>query len=91
MNGDVIGQQIWVETWARRIEALGLSAVVFPLFELARAFGRLGSQVMFLIQPFMSDTVSGSTLSKTARMLEDPAFYEQLTLYLDSVEGEVEK
>lgn len=91
MNGDTIGQQIWVETWARRIETLGLSAVAVPMFELVRAFGRLGSQVIFLIQPFMVGTAGGSTLSKTAQMLEDPAFYEQLTLYLDSVEGEVEE
>ena len=91
MNGGTSGQQIWVETWARRLDTLGLSVVAFPLFELAQAFGRLGSQVCFLIQPFMADTASESTLSKTAQMLEDPGFYEQLTLYLDSVEGEVEK
>ena len=90
MSGDTIGQQIWVKTWARRAEALGLSPLAFPLFELARAFGRLGSQILFLIQPFLVGSAAGSTLTKAAHMLENPEFYEQLTLYLNSVEGEGE-
>jgi len=91
VNGNTIGQQTWVERWVRRIEALGLSAVAFSLLELARAFGCLGSQLLFLIQPLLAGITSDSALLRTAEMLEDPDFYEQLTQYLESKEEKIHK
>ena len=90
VSGDTIDRRVWVETRPTRIKGMGLSSLTFAILELARAFGCLGSQILFLIQPFVSDIVSDATLSRTAEMLEDPGVHEQLAEYLESKENRIE-
>jgi len=91
VSGDTIGRQVWIETWFTRIEGLGLSSLVFPILELARAFGCLGSQTLLLVQPFVTGIISDATFSKTVEILEDPEFHQQLTDYVESKENRIEQ
>ena len=84
---DESAQQTWVETWARHIEALGLSPVALLLFETTHAFGFLGSQALLLAQPLMNHIVGGTTLERTANLLESPELQDRLKVCLEREEG----
>jgi len=80
-------QQMWVETWARRIESQGLSPVALLLLETARAFGFLGSQALLMAQPLMTGILNDSTIEQTIALLENPELLEQLKVCLEEEEG----
>jgi hypothetical protein len=80
--------EAWVETWARRIEALGLSPVVLPLLEVAHAFGFLGSQAILMAQPLVAGVVNDTTLERTMALLDNPELLEQLRVCLDGEEDQ---
>jgi len=80
--------EAWVETWARRIEALGLSPVVLPLLEVAHAFGFLGSQAILMAQPLVAGVVNDTTLERTMALLDNPELLEQLRVCLDGGEDQ---
>ena len=71
-------QQGWIEAWARRIEALGLTSLVLPFIDTAQALGFLGSQALVLTQPLAAGLVGDETLEKAVTLLNDPGLLEQL-------------
>lgn len=75
--------QGWIDEWAERIEALNLSPIALPLLEIARAFGFLGGQVLFIVQPLVDDLVSAAAVERTAMLLNDPETLEQLSKRLE--------
>ena len=79
-------EQAWIETWARRIETLGLSPVTPLLIELVRAFGFLGSQALVLAQPLMTGIVSETALERTAALLDSPELLDRLRAHLEKEE-----
>lgn len=81
VNGEADGQAC-VQTWARRIEALGLAPLALPLVEIARAFGSLGSHALLLVQPLMNGILDTTTLAQTATLLDSPELLEQLRAHL---------
>ena len=81
-------QQAWVETWAQRIEALGLSPVALSLLESARAFGFLGSQALLVAQPLATGIVDDTTVERAATLLDSPQLLERLRTYLERERGE---
>jgi hypothetical protein len=80
-------QQMWVETWARRIEALGLSPVALPLIEIAHAFGFLGSQALLMTQPLVTGIVNDATLEQATALLDSPELLDQLRGRLEGRES----
>jgi hypothetical protein len=80
-------QQGWVEAWARRIEALGLTSLVLPFIDTAQALGFLGSQALVLTQPLAAGFVSDEALEKAMTLLNDPGLLEQLRSSLSKGEG----
>ena len=79
-------QQAWVETWARRIETLGLSPVVLPLLDVVQALGFLGSQALLLVQPLVAGIMSDTALEQSMALLDNPGLLERLRTCLE--EGE---
>lgn len=79
-------QQAWVETWARRIETLGLSPVVLPLLDIVQALGFLGSQALLLVQPLVTGIMSDTALEQSMALLDNPELLERLRACLE--EGE---
>jgi hypothetical protein len=80
-------QQAWVETWARRLETLGLSPVALVLLEAARAFGFLGSQALLVVQPLVTGIVKDTTFERTVDLLESPDLLEQFRVCLKGEES----
>lgn len=80
-------QPMWVETWARRIEVLGLSPVALPLIEIAHAFGFLGSQALLMAQPLVTDIVNDATLEQATALLDSPELLDQLRVRLEGKEN----
>jgi len=80
--------EAWVEAWARRIEALGLSLVMLPLIELAHAFGALGSQAILMAQPLVTGIVNDTTLKRTMALLDNAELLEQLRVCLEGEENQ---
>ena len=78
-----VEQPAWVEAWARRIEALGLSPVALALIETARALGLLGSQVLLVAQPLVTGITNDATLERISALLDDPELLDQLQLHLE--------
>jgi hypothetical protein len=76
-------QQAWIEAWARRIEALGLSPVALALLEIAHTFGFLGSQVLLVTQPLMTGIVNDTALERTVDLLESPEMLERFRVCLE--------
>ena len=76
-------QQVWVEAWARRIDALGLSSIVLPLVDIAHTFGFLGSQALLIAQPLASGIVNNGTIERTVALLDSPELLEQLRACLE--------
>lgn len=76
-------QQAWIETWARRIETLGLSPVALALLEIAHTFGFLGSQVILIAQPLMTGIVNDTTLERAVNLLESPEMLERFRVCLE--------
>jgi len=79
--------QAWVETWARRIETLGLSSVALALVEIAHAFGFLGSQALLMAQPLVTGIVNDATLEQTAALLDSPELLDRLRGCLEGEES----
>ena len=80
-------QQAWVETWARRIERLGLSTVTLALLETAHAFGFLGSQALLMAQPLLTGIVNATTLERTVALLDSPDLLDQFRVCLEGEES----
>lgn len=80
-------RQAWVETWAKRLETLGLSPVALVLLEAARAFGFLGSQALLVIQPLVTGIVKDTTFERTVDLLESPDLLEQFGVCLKGEES----
>ena len=79
-------QQKWVETWARRIDALGLSPAALSLLEVAHAFGFLGSQALLMAQPLVTGLVNDTTVERAVTLLDSPELLERLRTYLEGEE-----
>ena len=79
-------QQAWVETWARRLETLGLSPVVLPLLDIVQALGFLGSQALLLVQPLVTGIMNDTALEQSMALLDNPELLERLRACLE--EGE---
>jgi len=82
MNSET-GQQVWVEAWGKRIEALGLSPVVLLLLEIAHAFGFLGSQALLMTQPLVTGIVNDTTLERAVALLDNPELLDRLRVCLE--------
>lgn len=67
-----------IEVWARRMRETGLTPILLPILELARAFGPLASQVLLLGEPLLADQVGRGPLRQMARWLSDPAQVNRL-------------
>ncbi|MEE8391859.1 MAG: hypothetical protein V3S14_13830 [Anaerolineae bacterium] len=80
-------QQAWVEAWARRIDALGLSPIVLPLLDVAHTFGFLGSQALLIAQPLAAGIVNNATIERTVTLLDSPELLDQLRAYLEKEES----
>lgn len=76
-------QQVWVEAWARRIDALGLSSIALPLIDIAHTFGFLGSQALLIAQPLASGIVNNGTIERTVTLLDSPELLDQLRTCLE--------
>ncbi|HEY74434.1 MAG TPA: hypothetical protein G4N99_14340 [Thermoflexia bacterium] len=76
-------QPAWVETWARRIETLGLSSMAIALVEIARPYGFLGSQALLMAQPLMTGIVDGARLDQVLTLLDDAETLERLKMRLE--------
>ena len=76
-------QHVWVEAWARRIEALGLSPIALPLLDIAHAFGFLGSQALYMTQSLAAGIVNETTIEQAAVLLDNPELLEQLRISLE--------
>jgi len=79
-------QRVWVETWARRINALGLSPVALSLLDIAHAFGFLGSQALLMAQPLVTGLVNDTTVERAVTLLDSPELLERLRTYLEGEE-----
>jgi hypothetical protein len=80
-------QGTWVEMWARRIEALGLSPVALFLIEIARPFGFLGNQALLMAQPLLTGIVSDTMVERTTALLDNPDLLDQLRVCLEREES----
>jgi hypothetical protein len=80
-------EQAWIETWARRIEALGLSPVAPLLLEVARAFGFLGSHALIIAHPLVAGIVDDTTIERTAALLDSPELLDRLATCLEQEES----
>ena len=80
-------QQAWIETWARRIETLGLSSLALVLLEIAHTFGVLGSQVLLVAQPLMTGIVNDTALERAVDLLESPDMLERFRVCLEGGES----
>ena len=80
-------QQAWVETWARHLDAIGLSLVALPLIEVAQAFGFVGSQALLAVQPLMTGIVDDRGIARAVALLENPELLEQLRTSLEGKGG----
>lgn len=76
-----------METWARRIETLGLSPVALALVETVHAFGFLGSQALLMVQPLVTGIVNDVTLERTAALLDSPELLDRLRVCLEGEES----
>ena len=76
-----------METWARRIETLGLSPVALALVETVHAFGFLGSQALLMVQPLVTGIVNDVTLKRTAALLDSPELLDRLRVCLEGEES----
>ena len=85
--GNETGQQAWVETCARRINALGLSPVVLSLLDITHAFGFLGSQALLMAQPLMTGIVNETTIERTVALLDSPERLARLKVCLEGEKG----
>lgn len=76
-----------VETWARYIKALNLSAAALSLIEVARPFGFLGSQAFIVAQPLITRTTGETAMERALALLDDPGLLERLRMYLAEEEA----
>jgi len=83
----VAEQQAWVEAWARRIHALGLSRILLPLIDVAHAFGFLGSQALVMTQPLAAGIVDDTAIEQAAALLSSPELLERLRVSLEGGES----
>jgi hypothetical protein len=74
---------VWVERWASCIEALDISSVVLPLLDLARPFGFLGSQGLYVVQPLLSGLLDDLTIERATTLMNSPRLQGQLRMYLE--------
>jgi hypothetical protein len=86
VNGEA-KQSAWVEKWAKRIEALGLSSVALVLIEIARPCGPLGSQALLMAQPLLTDLISDTAVERTTALLDSPKLLDQLRACLEGKES----
>ncbi|MGD1995928.1 MAG: hypothetical protein PVH62_04050 [Anaerolineae bacterium] len=66
------------EAWVRRVERAGLTPVVIPLLEVARALGFLAGQALLLGEPLVAGTTTQGTLRGMAEWLADPDQVDRL-------------
>jgi len=76
-------QQVWIKTWAKRIEALGLAPVALPLLESIHAFGFLGSQALLMTQSLVTGFVDDTAVERTIALLDSPELLDQLKICLE--------
>jgi hypothetical protein len=80
--------QVWVETWANRIETRGLAPVALSFLWVLDAFGFLVSQLLLVAQPlFASSATRNSTVERMAVLLEHPQLLEELRISLERKES----
>ncbi len=80
-------QQTWIEVWAKRIDALGLSAIALTLYDIVHTFGFLGSQALLMAQPLAAGIVDDVTIERGAALLGSPELLEQLRNCLEGEEN----
>lgn len=76
-------RRAWVEAYAERIEAVGLSSLALVLLEVSQALGFVGSQALLLVQPLIAGAVGSTTLSRAVCLLESPDLLEHMRTYLE--------
>lgn len=77
MNNET-AQPAWIEKWARRIEANGLSSLALLLIEAARPFGFLGSQALLAAQPLLTGVVDDTAIEQTTALMDSPDLLDRL-------------
>ena len=66
------------EEWVRRIEEAGLSPILVPVLEIARALGFVAAQALIFGQPLLNGLVDEEAINRTTTWLEDPRQVEAL-------------
>lgn len=82
MDEDV-EQSAWIETWAERIEALGLSPIALLLLGSVRAFRELGCQAFLMARPLLSGIADDGLLEQVASLLGQPELLDRLVAHLE--------
>jgi len=77
----------WIEEWARRIEASGLSSIVLLLLDGLRAFRYLWSQALLIGRPLLGDIADSETLERFALLFDQPELLERLATCLEKRGG----
>jgi hypothetical protein len=80
-------QLAWIEKWARRIEAMGLSSMALLLIETARPFGLLGGQALLMTQPLLTGIVDETTVKRTTALMDSPDLLDRLRACLGEDEA----
>ena len=71
--------------WAKALQQQGLDELVVPLLEILKVWGFIGSQMLYLLAPF----VNQPTLTSWADVLERPEIMEHMQQHW--LEGAVRK
>lgn len=81
-------QPVWVKKWAQQIEALGLTSIALLIIEVARPFGFLGSQALFIAQPLLASIADSTAIEQATALLDSPELLNQLRVCLEGGEPE---
>lgn len=83
-----IEQPVWIKKWARQIQALGLTSIALLAVEIARPFGFLGSQALFIAQPLLTGMVDSTAIEQATTLLDSPELLNRLRVCLEGGEPE---
>lgn len=81
------GEDTQLEAWIERIQLAGLTPILIPLLELARALGLVASQLFLLGEPLFAGTAGQSSLQSITEWLEDPQRVDRLLAQLEDSSG----
>ena len=78
----------WVDKLARHIEQRGASSLALLLITIARPFGFLGSQALFITQPLLTGLIDNTAIEQAAVLLDSPELLNRLSATLERVKPE---